>query len=497
MSTGLRAAMVRGVSWTGLAQVFGYAASLVAIGASARYLEARAFGIEAAAAVVVGVWTIAADLGLGRALVQRRDVVASHLTGAFWVGLAGSLLCAALLWGTARFWSGLFFGDPGQMAAVLPTMGLGLVFAGFGAVPRAQMERAYRFGALAWVSLCATVCWGVTLVVLAIAGEGVWSLIWGYVARCAVLGLGPWVLNPVWVFTRFGPRDVGPLLGFGSKWVGSHLVGYFQQNLDYFLIGRFLGSGALGYYALAYRVIALPQTRLTQVISRVTFPAFSSLQNDLPRLGRAYLSTVRFVSLLVFPMMAVFALAADPGIPLLMGPEKALVAPLLVLLCPAGAARAVAAAVGLIFFSTGRPGLALMWNVGGALFMLLAVRLGVGWGVEGAAVAVSAGAVLLTLVSQSIANRLVDLRIIDYVRSLLPAAACGASVLVVGGAAKWLAFGRVDDLVLLGLCALAGCVGCVLSLLLLTPEVTREGTGMVRLLWSRDTAQNGEADAHG
>ena len=55
----------------------------------------------------------------------------------------------------ARFWSGLFFGDPGQMAAVLPTMGLGLVFAGLGAVPRALMERAFRFGALAWVNLFA------------------------------------------------------------------------------------------------------------------------------------------------------------------------------------------------------------------------------------------------------------------------------------------------------------------------------------------------------
>ncbi len=221
MSAGLREAMVRGISWTGLAQVFGYVASLVAIGTSARYIGAQAFGIEAAAAAVVGIWTIAADLGSGRALVQRREVGAAHLAGAFWMGLAGSLLCATVLWSTARFWSGLFFSDPGQMATVLPTMGWGLICAGFGAVPRAQMERAFRFGALAWVNLCATLFWGVTLVVLAVSGYGVWSLIWGYVARCAVVGLGPWILSPVWIFRRFGLNDVRTLFGFGSKWVGS------------------------------------------------------------------------------------------------------------------------------------------------------------------------------------------------------------------------------------------------------------------------------------
>ena len=497
MTTDLRATMVRGISWTGLAQVFGYVVSLAAIGVSARYLEAQAFGVEAAAAVVVGVWTIAADLGLGRALVQRREVKATHLAGAFWVGSAGSLICAGLLWCTARFWSGLFFGDPGQMTAVLPTMGWGLVFAGFGAVPRAQMERAFRFGALAWVNLCATLFWGVALVALAVAGQGVWSLIWAYVARCAVLGLGPWVLSPVWVFRRFGPRDVRVLLGFGTKWVGSHLVGYFQQNLDYFLIGRLLGQEALGIYSLAYRVIAFPQTRLTQVISKVTFPAFSSLQDDPSRLGRAYLNTVRYVSLLVFPLMAAFALAADPGVSLLMGQEWALVAPILVLLCPAGAARAVAAAVGLIFFSTGRSGLALMWNVGGALFMLLVVRLGVAGGVEGVALAVSAGAVVLTLVSQGIANRLVDLRFGDYVRSLLPAAACGASVLLFGGMAKWLASGHAGDLLLVVLSVAAGAAACLLSLFLVTPGVAREAIGLLGLLWSRQDTPPGETTSDG
>ena len=71
MKGGLRLATVRGISWTGLAQGAGYLVTVGTLGLAARYLRPRDFGAEAAVAAVVGVWVIAADLGLGRALVQR------------------------------------------------------------------------------------------------------------------------------------------------------------------------------------------------------------------------------------------------------------------------------------------------------------------------------------------------------------------------------------------------------------------------------------------
>ena len=158
MKGGLRLATVRGISWTGLAQGTGYLVTVGALGLAARYLRPRDFGAEAAVAVVVGIWVIAADLGLGRALVQRRDLTPSHLAAALWIGLITSCFSAVLLWQTARFWSRLFFDD--QVATILPTMGWGLVCAGVGAVPRAQMERAFRFGQLAVIDLCASLLGG-------------------------------------------------------------------------------------------------------------------------------------------------------------------------------------------------------------------------------------------------------------------------------------------------------------------------------------------------
>lgn len=483
MKGGLRLATVRGISWTGLAQGTGYLVTVGALGLAARYLRPRDFGAEAAVAVVVGVWVIAADLGLGRALVQRRDLTPSHLAAALWIGLITSCFSAVLLWQTARFWSRLFFDD--QVATILPTMGWGLVCAGVGAVPRAQMERAFRFGQLAVIDLCASLLGGGTLVALALLDYGVWSLVWGYVVRSGVLGVGPWMFCPAVGRYRFVLQDAKDLLGFGTKWVGSRLVGYAQQNVDYLLIGRLLGSGALGYYSLAYRLIAFPQVRLVQAVSRVTFPAFSALQTDLPRLRGAYLSTITYIALLVFPIMAGFYVLADPVIVLVYGEGKALAGGILQLLWPAGAVRAVASPVGLIFSSLGRTGLALIWNIGAALFMLGAVRAGVVGGVEGVALAVSLGAVALAGVSQAIVNRIVALRFGDYLRALRPAAVCSAVMVGGVGFHRWLLAGQLPDLALVATCVVLG--GCVylLALRLLARETSREALDLARLLWKR------------
>ncbi len=455
--TDLRRTTVRGFSWTGLAQGSGYLIQVGALGVAVRHLSepSRAFGTEVAAATIVGVGILSAEMGLGRALIQKRDAHGAHLAAAFWMGLCISCSLAALLYLTARFWGGLFFDDP-QVSSVLPPMAWGLVFAGLGTVPRAEMERTFRFGQLAILDVCAAFSSGFTMALLAVWGYEVWSLVWAYVVRHAVLGLGPWIFCPVNANRTFKIADARVLLGFGGKWTASRLVGYVQQNLDYLLIGRFLGIEALGYYGLAYRLIAFPQTRVVQAIAKVTFPAFSALQDDVVRLGRAYIATVKYVAVLVFPIMAGFYLLAHPGVTLLFEPEMAPAAVVLQVLCPAGALRSIASPAGLVFSALGRTGLALIWNIGGAIFMLVVLWFGIAGGITGAALAVSLGVVVLTVVSQGIVNRLARITFEEYFKALYPAALSSGLMMGVVAGYKWLVVGVLPDSVLIASCVVAG-----------------------------------------
>ena len=109
--TDLRRTTVRGFSWTGMAQGAGYLIQVGALGLVVRHLSepSRAFGTEVAAATIVGLGILASEMGLGRALIQKRDAREAHLAAAFWMGLFISCSLAALLYLTARLWGGLFF----------------------------------------------------------------------------------------------------------------------------------------------------------------------------------------------------------------------------------------------------------------------------------------------------------------------------------------------------------------------------------------------------
>ena len=260
-----------------------------------------------------------------------------------------------------------------------------------------------------------------TLITMAVGGHGLWSLVWAYVVRSAVLGLGPWLLCGRIPLRSFSVSEAGELVRFGWKWSGAQLLSFGQRNLDYLVLSRFLGSHALGYYTLAFRLIAFPQIRISQVVTRVTFPAFARIQNDLPRLRGAYTQTTSAIAALAFPTMAGLALLADPGVLLLYGADKVPVVRVVQILAAAGAARSVGGPAGLVYLALGRTGLALLWTAAAGLLTLLALRLGVTGGLTGVAAAVALSGLILLTASQAVVNRLVGSGYRAFLRALSPA----------------------------------------------------------------------------
>ncbi len=56
------------------------------------------------------------------------------------------------------------------------------------------------------------------------------------------------------------------------------------SNADYLLIGRFMGSVALGVYTVAFRIHDLVINQMCNVISQVVFPVFVTMQEKTEKL---------------------------------------------------------------------------------------------------------------------------------------------------------------------------------------------------------------------
>ena len=96
------------------------------------------------------------------------------------------------------------------------------------------------------------------------------------------------------------------------KIVSNRCLGTFLSNLDFLLIGRFIGTTALGLYTLAFRLPALLIIGFSDLIGRVTFPVYTRVRNDTDKLTRGFLTTTKYVNIVTMPLGVGLALVASP-----------------------------------------------------------------------------------------------------------------------------------------------------------------------------------------
>jgi PST family polysaccharide transporter len=131
------------------------------------------------------------------------------------------------------------------------------------------------------------------------------------------------------------------ILPFSLRIFGSNSLAFMSRNLDNILVGRVLGVTALSHYSMAYRVLVIPVQMIGQTVNRVTFPTFSRLVGDQPRLARSVGQVTELLAFATIPAMLGVAVAAPELIHIVLGPQWAATAPVLTVLSVAGARETV------------------------------------------------------------------------------------------------------------------------------------------------------------
>ncbi|MGI5817782.1 MAG: lipopolysaccharide biosynthesis protein [Armatimonadota bacterium] len=285
----------------------------------ARLLMPADFGIVALATMVTGLANVFRDLGLGQALVQRKEIGEEHTRSAFW----GTLVMAGLLYGgvvLAAPYLGEYFDEP-RMVPVLKIIALTFVFAPLAVVPRSLLQRELDFKTPFFAGLVSSVAYGVVGVVMALLGYSYWALVGASLAGALVNTVALCIL------TRYLPplvptfRGIADLFGFGTGATGVGLMNYIATRVDYFVIGRKLDSDDLGLYTRAYQVIVFPLTIVSGTLYPILFPAFAQMQDDMPRARNAYRRVLTIIAVLTWPLLAALLVTAPEFVPTVFGDQ--------------------------------------------------------------------------------------------------------------------------------------------------------------------------------
>ena len=231
------------------------------------------------------------------------------------------MVCFGLVWVLAPVFGELFRAP--DLPPVLRVLGVTFLFEGLAMVGIGLLRREHRFRELSVITVVTYVVgYLVVGVGLALLGAGVWSLVVGALVSSGSQMVWQYALlrHPIRPVLRREPyREV---CGYGMRLTSAHLLDYVGANLDTYTVGRFADTAVVGQYSRGYYLAFQPvRCYLTQALTNVLFPHLSRIQHDETRLHRAYLSVLALGGILVFPVCAGMAVAAQELVLVVLGPQ--------------------------------------------------------------------------------------------------------------------------------------------------------------------------------
>jgi len=408
-----------GLFWVAIATIGSKGLSLLRKLLLARLLVPTDFGLVAYASLAIGVLELFKELGFGSALIYRTDDMEEAANTTFLAVIGSSLALYVIAWFSSPLLATFFRNE--MLVPVLRVLALTLVISSISQVPQTLMAKGMGFKKKVIPEMIAVLVGSVVSVALAFAGYGVWSIVYGQVIIAALMAVLVWAFCPWRPSFRFQKRVALELWAYGKHIIGSQVMVFFVTNIDDAFVGRLLGDAALGYYTLAYDLSNLPATHLARIVGQVLFPAFSKVQDEPGRLREVFFTSVRFVSLVAFPVAIVTLLYAERFIVFAYGNKWYPAAIPLQYLTIYGLARAIAVNMGSVFKAGGRPKwlfyiatwrLAMM-----AAFLYPAIKYG---GVTGVAQLSAIVAVVDLAISLYLTNRIVRAPWSRYARVFVP-----------------------------------------------------------------------------
>lgn len=426
---------VRGAFWLASDQLGSRIIDMVFSIVLARLLFPDDFGLFAMASTSTAFFRLYANMGLGAAIIQRREVDDEYLSTAFWTQLGAGVLLFALVAGLGQA-LGVFLRDSrvGLLTLVLSSR---FIIAAGSATQVAMMSRRLDFRALALRSMISTGVAGIIGIALAASGKGVWSLMGQELSRVAI--------NTALLYRATGWRPklsfswpkFLDLWSFGGPVMLARLCNYLVRHMDNVLIGRYLGAVALGFYAFGFTIFAAPLNDMGAIVHRVMFSALSRLHGNDDRFRRGFLLATRYVTMMMMPVMVGLALVATPLITILFGSRWQPSGPVISILALGGFVSMLTALGPSGLQASGRPDLALWRSALSVAVYLPAFAVGLRWGITGVAVGYLVATIALAPVGYRLVLVATGVTLAEIGAAISPSVVGTLVMAAVVGPARW------------------------------------------------------------
>lgn len=277
---------LRGFLWFTGATAVHSVLRLIFVATLARLLSPSDFGVMATAMLVVKFSEVILQMGVGPALVQKKDLTKKHLDSAITL----TLIMGVGMYGLFLLFNPLieeFFGMSG-LKEILNLLCLIIPLRMFSQVSYSTLQRDFKFKKLAgWDVFSYAVGYGGLGILLAKLDFGVYALVYAATVQALLYTVILYFLNPHSLRFRIYKNETYELVNYGAGFTLASVFNYMGRNGDTFVVSKFLGELQLGFYDRAYTLMNVVNNVLGSTINKVMFPTFSSIQDNKGKIEQA------------------------------------------------------------------------------------------------------------------------------------------------------------------------------------------------------------------
>jgi O-antigen/teichoic acid export membrane protein len=266
----------------------------------ARILSPNDYGLMAIVNVILGFGSYFAQMGIGAAIIQKKDLSDKDISSAYFIALIVSSFFTLIIILLAPF-ATLLFHDAG-VVKILRVMSINFIFQSVSMVSISLLRKEFHFfllGTLDFISsLIGSMCLGI---ILALLGFGVWSLVMSTILQGFLL----LILTSFYV--RGHIKLVKPnlfstrgLINYGGKYSLSNFIEYLTYRSDALIIGHFFAPSLLGIYNRAYLLVQLPTQYISTNLIKVLFPTLNEVRLDKERFYKYYSTLIKLLGFVLF-----------------------------------------------------------------------------------------------------------------------------------------------------------------------------------------------------
>ncbi|EPE7489609.1 MOP flippase family protein [Cronobacter universalis] len=392
----LRDKTISGAKWSAISTVIIISLGLVQMTILARLMDGHQFGLLTISLVIIALADTLSDFGIANSIIQRKTISNLELTTLYWLNVGLGIVVCVVVFLLSDLIAGVLHNP--DLAPLIRTLAFAFVVIPHGQQFRALMQKELEFNKIGAIETFSVLAGFTFTVVSAQYWPVAMTAILGYLVntavRTALFGFfGRKIYRPG---LHFSLSSVSSNLKFGAWLTADSLVNYVNTNLSTLVLARILGAAVAGGYNLAYNVAVVPPMKLNPIITRVLFPAFAKIQDDIDKLRVNFYKLLSVVGIINFPALLGLMVVSNNFVPLVFGEKWVSIVPILQLLCVVGLLRSIGNPIGSLLMAKARVDISFKFNVFKTFLFIPAIVAG---GHLGGALGVTLGFLLVQIIN--------------------------------------------------------------------------------------------------